>query len=67
MRFKPFLEIEPWNHLVQSPSIDVVIESTSTDLEQGPSSIAGMGLGSVYAILGIFLFVYSLLRRGDQP
>ena len=50
----------------QSPSVDVVIESTSTDLKQGPSSIAGMGLGSVYAILGIFLFVYSLLRRGDQ-
>ncbi len=49
----------------QSPSVDVVIESTSVEIEQGPSSIAGLGLGSVYVILGILLFVASLLRRGD--
>ena len=49
----------------QSPVVDVVIESSTTDFEQGPSSVAGLGLGSVYAIIGILLFVSSLLRRGE--
>ena len=49
----------------QSPSVDVVIESASVEIEQGPSSLAGLGLGSVYVMVGILLFVASLLRRGD--
>jgi len=49
----------------QSPSVEVMIESASIENEQGPSSLAGLGLGSVYLILGILLFVTSLLRRGD--
>ena len=50
----------------QSPSVNVEIESTSHEFEQGPSSVAGLGLGSIYAIVGILLFVSSLLRRGDE-
>ena len=49
----------------QSPSVAVVIESSSVELEQGPSSVAGLGLGLVYAIIGILLFTSSMLRRGD--
>ena len=49
----------------QFPSVDVVIESASVEIEQGPSSLAGLGLGSVYVMVGILLFVASLLRRGD--
>ena len=49
----------------QSPSVAVVIESSSVELEQGPSSVAGLGLGIVYAIIGILLFTSSMLRRGD--
>ena len=49
----------------QSPSVEVVIESSSVELEQGPSSVAGLGLGLVYAIIGILLFTSSMLRRGD--
>ena len=50
----------------QSPSVDVEIESTSKEFEQGPSAVAGLGLGSMYAILGILLFVSSMLRRGGE-
>jgi len=50
----------------QSPSVDVEIESASGEYEQGPSSVAGLGLGSIYAIVGILLFVSSLLSRGDE-
>ena len=49
----------------QSPVVDAVIESSTTDFEQGPSSVAGLGLGSIYAIIGIVLLVSSLLRRGE--
>ena len=49
----------------QFPSVDVVIELASVEIEQGPSSLAGLGLGSVYVMVGILLFVASLLRRGD--
>ncbi len=49
----------------QSPVVDAVIESSTTDFEQGPSSVAGLGLGSIYAIIGIMLLVSSLLRRGE--
>jgi hypothetical protein len=49
----------------QSPSVAVVIESSSVELEQGPSSVAGLGLGLVYAIIGILLFTSSMLRRSD--
>ena len=49
----------------QSPSVVAAIESSPTELEQGPSSVAGLGLGLVYAIIGILLFVASMLRRGD--
>ena len=49
----------------QSPSVAATIESLPTGLEQGPSSVAGLGLGLVYAIIGILLFVASILRRSD--
>jgi len=49
----------------QSPSVAATIESLPTELEQGPSSVAGLGLGLVYAIIGILLFVASILRRSD--
>ena len=49
----------------QSSSVDVLVEAPLTDAEQGPSALAGLGLGSVYAILGLLLLVSSLLRRGD--
>jgi len=49
----------------QSPSIAVVIESSSVEPQQGPSSVAGLGLGLVYAIIGILLFTSSMLRRSD--
>ena len=50
----------------QSPSMDVAIQESSLEFEQGPSAIAGLGLGSVYVILGLVLFVASLTRRGDE-
>ena len=49
----------------QSPSVAATIESFPSELEQGPSSVAGLGLGLVYAIIGILLFVASILRRSD--
>ncbi len=49
----------------QSPSVSVEIDATAIEIEQGPSAVAGLGLGSVYVIIGILLFVASLLRRGD--
>ena len=49
----------------QSPSTDVFIESSVTDFEEGPSSVAGLGLGSIYVLLGILLLVSATLRRGD--
>ena len=49
----------------QSPSTDVIIESSVTDFEEGPSSVAGLGLGSIYVLLGILLLVSATLRRGD--
>jgi len=49
----------------QSPSVAATIESLPTELEQGPSSVAGLGLGLVYATIGILLFVASILRRSD--
>ena len=49
----------------QSPSADVIIESSVTDFEEGPSSVAGLGLGSIYVLLGILLLVSATLRRGD--
>ena len=56
--------IEFSNPLANSPSVDIVIESASVEIEQG-HSLAGLGLGSVYVMVGILLFVASLLRRGD--
>lgn len=50
----------------QSPSVDVKIESASIELDQGPSAIAGLGLGFVYVLVGILLLVSSFLRRGDE-
>ena len=50
----------------QSPSVIVEIDAATTDFEEGPSRVAGFGLGSVYVILGIMLFVASLLRRGEE-
>ncbi|CAI8317178.1 MAG: Uncharacterised protein [Candidatus Poseidoniaceae archaeon] len=49
----------------QSPSVSVEINAATIEFEEGPSTIAGLGLGSVYVIIGILLFVSSLLRRGE--
>ncbi|MAR23365.1 MAG: hypothetical protein CMA49_06235 [Euryarchaeota archaeon] len=49
----------------QSSTVEASIESSSTEYETAPSSIAGLSLGIVYAVLGILLFVASLLRRSD--
>lgn len=49
----------------QSSSVDVLVEPRLIDAKQGPSTLAGLGLGSVYAVLGLLLLVSSLLRRGD--
>ena len=49
----------------QSPSVSVEIDATAIEIDEGPSTVAGLGLGSVYVIIGILLFVASLLRRGD--
>jgi hypothetical protein len=50
----------------QSPSVSVEIDVATIEFEEGPSAIAGLGLGSVYVIVGILLFVASLLRRGEE-
>ena len=50
----------------QSPSVSVEIDAATFEFEEGPSSVAGLGLGSVYVIIGILLLVASLLRRGDD-
>ena len=49
----------------QSPSVNVDIDSLTIEVEQGPSSFAGLGLGSVYIIIGILLFGAALFGRGD--
>ena len=49
----------------QSPSVNVDIDSSTIEVEQGPSSFAGLGLGSVYIIIGILLFGAALFGRGD--
>ena len=49
----------------QSPSVNVDIDSSTIEVEQGPSSFAGLGLGSVYIIVGILLFGAALFGRGD--
>ena len=49
----------------QSPSVNVDIDSLTIEVEQGPSSSAGLGLGSVYIIIGILLFGAALFGRGD--
>lgn len=50
----------------QSPSASVEIDAATIEFEEGPSTVAGFGLGSVYVIIGILLFVASLLRRGEE-
>lgn len=50
----------------QSPSVSVEIDAATIEFEQGPSAIAGLGLGSIYVIVGILLFVASLLHRGEE-
>jgi len=50
----------------QSPSVSVEIDATTIEFDESPSDIAGLGLGSVYVIVGILLFVASLLRRGEE-
>ena len=50
----------------QSPSVSVEIDATTIEFDEGPSAVAGLGLGSVYVIVGILLFVASLLRRGEE-
>ena len=50
----------------QSPSVSVEIDAATIEFEEGPSTVAGLGLGSVYVIVGILLFVASLLRRGEE-
>ena len=50
----------------QSPSVSVKIDAATIEFEEGPSAVAGLGLGSVYVIIGILLFVASLLRRGEE-
>jgi len=50
----------------QSPSVSVEIDAATFEFEEGPSIVAGLGLGSVYVIIGILLFVASLLRRGEE-
>ena len=50
----------------QSPSVSVKIDAATIEFDEGPSAVAGLGLGSVYVIIGILLFVASLLRRGEE-
>ena len=50
----------------QSPSVSVEIDAATIEFDEGPSTVAGLGLGSVYVIIGILLFVASLLRRGEE-
>ena len=50
----------------QSPEVNADIDSTTIEFDEGPSTFAGLGLGSVYLIIGIMLFVASFLRRGDE-
>ena len=50
----------------QSPSVSVEIDAATIEFDEGPSTVAGLGLGSVYLIIGILLFVASLLRRGEE-
>ena len=50
----------------QSPSASVEIDAATIEFEEGPSTVAGLGLGSVYVLIGILLFVASLLRRGEE-
>ena len=50
----------------QSPEVNADIDSTTIEFDEGPSTFAGLGLGSVYVMIGIMLFVASLLRRGDE-
>ena len=50
----------------QSPSVGVEIDAATIEFDEGPSAVAGLGLGSVYVIVGILLFVASLLRRGEE-
>ena len=50
----------------QSPSVSVEIDTATVEFEEGPSTVAGLGLGSAYVIIGILLFVASLLRRGGE-
>ena len=50
----------------QSPSVSVAIDAATIEFEEGPSAVAGLGLGTVYVIIGILLFVASLLRRGEE-
>ena len=49
----------------QNPSVDATIEVSLVDVEDGPSALGGLGLGSIYALLGIFLLVSAFLRRGE--
>ena len=50
----------------QSPEVNADIDSTTIEFDEGPSTFAGLGLGSIYVMIGIMLFVASLLRRGDE-
>ena len=50
----------------QSPSVSVEIDAATIEFDEGPSAVAGLGLGSVYVIVGILLLVASLLRRGEE-
>ena len=50
----------------QSPITNVVLEGQLEDIEQGPSAVAGLGLGLAYGVIGILLFTLGLLRGRRQ-
>jgi hypothetical protein len=49
----------------QSPSTQITIDTQASDFDEGPSTALGLGLGSLYAVIGILLLVVVILRRGD--
>ncbi len=49
----------------QSPSTQITIDTQTADFDEGPSTTLGLGLGSLYTIIGILFLVAVILRRGD--
>lgn len=49
----------------QAPSTQITIDTQAADFDEGPSSVLGFGLGSLYTIIGILFLVAVILRRGD--